>query len=153
MKLVKTQKGKLLATSVLIVAVVISLVVGLNAYYTQPLVVAPSGSGTYACQGSCNDNFYTASGGTITGSWTTTFSTTAALYMINYSSGGPPPPGSVPLWRGLQNTTHDSISHNLAPGIYALVWFVQGSQVVTAVHITVALTIQPGAWWWLGDSQ
>lgn len=136
------------ALFVVVVVIVLSITTALEveSEETQPLIVQPAGWGDNACQGNCSVEFYTASGGVLTGGWISSSNTTAQLFHST-SSGLTVPPGRA--WEGGQNVTADWISVTISPGTYTLVWTVQGHAQLAAVRGTDEMIVTPPSWWWV----
>lgn len=147
MSFLGTRRRKTAVVTVVVAMLVVLVLVGLNAYYTAPAVVAPKGWDNNDCRGSCFAEFFSQSGGLLSGSWTSTGNTTAMLYSLNATDG----PVAL-VWVGHWNVTLDSISYTLAPGWYQLWWQVervQGQQGLAAILVTDALTVHPTTFWWV----
>lgn len=136
------------AILVVVVAVLISVTttIEIESEETQPLLVQPAGWGDNDCLGSCSIEFYTASGGVLTGSWTSSSNTTAQLFHST-SSGMIVAPGLA--WSGMPNVTSDSISVTVSPGVYTLAWTVQGHDQLATVRGVGEIAVAPPSWWWI----
>lgn len=53
------------------------------------------------------------------------------------------------IWKGLTDSSNDSLSVELEPGSYTLNWEAPNATASPYVYITAPITLTPTPWWWV----